>query len=36
MKTAGKAIHTISTTGENINLTWSPDGSLLAVGNKVS
>jgi len=30
----GKSIHTIQTTGENINISWSPDGTQLAVGNK--
>jgi len=30
----GKAIHTITTNGENINIAWSPDGTQLAVGTK--
>jgi len=31
----GKCIQTIPTTGENINISWSPDGTQLAVGNKL-
>jgi len=31
---SGKCTSTIQTTGENINISWSPDGSQLAVGNK--
>lgn len=31
---AGKCAHMISTKGENINITWSPDGNSIAVGNK--
>lgn len=31
---AGKCAHVISTKGENINITWSPDGNAIAVGNK--
>jgi len=30
----GKSVATINTKGENINITWSPDGKTLAVGNK--
>ena len=30
----GKSTATVSTTGENINISWSPDGHTLAVGNK--
>lgn len=30
-----KAAHTIKTTGANINIAWSPDGTHIAVGNKV-
>ena len=29
-----KAIATIQTKGENINITWAPDGKTIAVGNK--
>ncbi|KAI8801495.1 WD40-repeat-containing domain protein [Cladochytrium replicatum] len=29
-----RAAHTISTSGENINIVWSPDGKTIAVGNK--
>ncbi|GFN90554.1 tho complex subunit 3-like [Plakobranchus ocellatus] len=29
-----KAAATVGTTGENINICWSPDGSTIAVGNK--
>jgi len=29
-----KAVSTINTKGENINITWSPDGKTIAVGNK--
>lgn len=31
---AGKCSTTINTKGENINITWSPDGNTIAVGNK--
>ncbi|XP_063707357.1 THO complex subunit 3 [Culicoides brevitarsis] len=31
---AEKCSHTIPTKGENINITWSPDGNCIAVGNK--
>ncbi|KAK9718815.1 hypothetical protein K7432_005197, partial [Basidiobolus ranarum] len=31
---AGKCTYTIQTTGENINICWSPDGKYIAVGNK--
>ncbi|ORX75402.1 WD40 repeat-like protein [Anaeromyces robustus] len=31
---AGKCIHVIPTSGENINICWSPDGKQIAVGNK--
>lgn len=31
---AGKCSTTINTKGENINITWSPDGHTIAVGNK--
>lgn len=31
---SGKCIQTIVTTGENINIAWSPDGNHIAVGNK--
>ena len=31
---SNKAVTTINTKGENINITWSPDGSTIAVGNK--
>lgn len=31
----GKAAQKIPTDGANINITWSPDGSTIAVGNKV-
>ena len=31
---SGKNIETIKTTGENINICWSPDSKLIAVGNK--
>eukprot|EP00026_Physarum_polycephalum_P009287 Phypoly_transcript_09405.p1 GENE.Phypoly_transcript_09405~~Phypoly_transcript_09405.p1 ORF type:complete len:355 (+),score=41.64 Phypoly_transcript_09405:188-1252(+) len=30
----GKCTHNITTTGENINVAWSPDGNYVAVGNK--
>jgi len=30
----GKCTHCINTSGENINVAWSPDGEYLAVGNK--
>jgi len=30
----GKCIESILTTGENINISWSPDGNMIAVGNK--
>lgn len=32
---AGKCSQMISTKGENINITWSPDGNAIAAGNKV-
>ena len=32
---AGKPTGTVSTKGENINISWSPDGHTIAVGNKV-
>jgi len=32
---AGKCSHVIQTSGENINICWSPDGKQIAVGNKV-
>ena len=32
---ASKCVSTIATPGENINIEWSPNGQLLAVGNKV-
>ncbi|KAF9405228.1 hypothetical protein BGZ94_003686 [Podila epigama] len=31
---SGKSIHTIDTGGQNINISWSPDGQNIAVGNK--
>lgn len=31
---AGKCSTIINTKGENINITWSPDGNTIAVGNK--
>ncbi|KAH3762159.1 THO complex subunit 3 [Pelomyxa schiedti] len=31
---SGKCCNTIDTAGENINITWSPDGKFIAVGNK--
>ncbi|KAL3865004.1 hypothetical protein ACJMK2_006640 [Sinanodonta woodiana] len=31
---ANKAVATVNTKGENINICWSPDGSTIAVGNK--
>ncbi|XP_065194153.1 THO complex subunit 3-like [Sycon ciliatum] len=31
---ANRCMHLIKTSGENINLTWSPDGQTIAVGNK--
>lgn len=31
---AGKCAATTNTKGENINITWSPDGKTIAVGNK--
>lgn len=31
---AGKPTGTVSTKGENINISWSPDGHTIAVGNK--
>lgn len=31
---AGKCSTTVNTKGENINITWSPDGNTIAVGNK--
>ncbi|KAG0340037.1 hypothetical protein BG000_000829 [Podila horticola] len=31
---SGKSIHTIDTGGQNINISWSPDGQKIAVGNK--
>lgn len=31
---SGKNATTINTRGENINITWSPDGNTIAVGNK--
>lgn len=31
---AGKLPTIINTKGENINITWSPDGNTIAVGNK--
>ena len=32
---ANRCVQTVRTPGENINLTWSPDGQTIAVGNKV-
>ncbi|KAL6046121.1 THO complex subunit 3 [Balamuthia mandrillaris] len=32
---SGKCSHTIKTNAGNINITWCPDGSTIAVGNKV-
>jgi THO complex subunit 3 len=32
---AGKCSHKVDTSGENINISWSPDGKQIAVGNKV-
>ena len=32
---AGRPTGTVSTKGENINISWSPDGHTIAVGNKV-
>ena len=32
---AGSASSTVSTAGENINITWSPNSNYIAVGNKV-
>ena len=29
-----KSVSTINTKGENINITWSPNGNTIAVGNK--
>jgi len=31
---SAKCVQSIATTGENINISWSPDGTQLAVGNK--
>ena len=31
---SAKSVTTVNTKGENINITWSPDGKTLAVGNK--
>eukprot|EP01135_Chromosphaera_perkinsii_P001325 Nk52_evm52s164 gene=Nk52_evmTU52s164 len=31
---SGKCTHMVATEGENINLTWAPDGKTLAVGDK--
>ena len=31
---SNKAVTTVTTKGENINITWSPDGHTIAVGNK--
>ncbi|KAI1315829.1 hypothetical protein EDD11_000324 [Mortierella claussenii] len=31
---SAKSIHKIDTTGQNINISWSPDGQSIAVGNK--
>ena len=31
---SAKAVTTVNTKGENINITWSPDGHTIAVGNK--
>jgi len=31
---SGKCTNTITTPGENINVTWSPDGKTIAVGNR--
>ena len=33
---AGKPTGTVNTKGENINISWSPDGHTIAVGNKVT
>ena len=33
---SGKCTTTMNTPGENINITWSPDGKTIAVGNRVS
>lgn len=32
----GKCTSTIKTSGANINISWSPNGQYIAVGNKVS
>ncbi|KAG0052281.1 hypothetical protein BGZ83_002787 [Gryganskiella cystojenkinii] len=31
---SGKSIHKVETSGQNINISWSPDGHSIAVGNK--
>ena len=31
---SAKSVTTVNTKGENINITWSPDGKTLAVGNR--
>ncbi|KAF9181070.1 hypothetical protein BGZ50_005746 [Haplosporangium sp. Z 11] len=31
---SGKSIHKVDTSGQNINLSWSPNGHTIAVGNK--
>ena len=31
---SNKAVTVVNTKGENINITWSPDGQTIAVGNK--
>lgn len=31
---SGKSIHKVDTSGQNINISWSPDGQCIAVGNK--
>lgn len=35
MTIGAKGVHTVKTSGANINIAWSPDGSHIAVGNKV-
>ena len=34
-RNTGKSFQTISTPGENINVNWHPEGTAIAVGNKV-